>query len=55
MDTLSAILRKAKQWGYVCEGVDFRALEFAEGAIRREPRFFSVKQVQQIIEAAPEP
>jgi len=48
-------LRKAKQWGYVCEGVDFRTLQFAENAVRREPRFFSAKQVQQIIEAAPEP
>ena len=47
MDTLSAILRKAKQWGYVCEGVDFRTLQFAENAVRREPRFFSAKQVQQ--------
>ena len=55
MDTLSAILRKAKQWGYVCENVDFRALEFAEDAVKREPRFFTAKQVQQIIEAAPEP
>ena len=25
MDTLSAIPRKAKQWGYVCEGVDLDA------------------------------
>jgi integrase len=55
MDTLSAILRKAKQWGYVCENVDFRALEFAEDAVKREPRFFTAKQVQQITEAAPEP
>ncbi|PYU28760.1 MAG: hypothetical protein DMG32_01940 [Acidobacteria bacterium] len=55
MDTLSAILRKAKQWGYVCDTVDFRTLEFAENAVRREPRFFTAKQVQQIIEAAPEP
>jgi Phage integrase family/Phage integrase, N-terminal SAM-like domain len=55
MDTLSAILRKAKQWGYVCDTVDFRGLEFAENAVRREPRFFTAKQVQQIIEAAPEP
>ena len=55
MDTLSAILRKAKRWGYVCEGVDFRALEFAADAVRRVPRFFTAEQVQQIIEAAPEP
>lgn len=55
MDTLSAILRKAKQWGYVCDTVDFRTLEFAENAVRREPRFFAAKQVQQIIETAPEP
>jgi integrase len=55
MDTLSAILRKAKQWGYVCENVDFRTLQFAENAVKREPRFFTAKQVQHIIEAAPEP
>ncbi|MBA0087106.1 MAG: hypothetical protein HRJ53_19150 [Acidobacteria bacterium Pan2503] len=55
METLSAILRKAKQWGYVCEGVDFRTLQFAENAVRRDPRFFTAKQVQHIIEAAPEP
>ena len=55
MDTLSAMLRKAKQWGYVCEKVDFRDLEFAEDAVQPEPRFFTAKQVQQIIAAAPEP
>lgn len=55
MDTLSAILRKANQWGYVCENVDFRTLQFAEDAPKREPRFFTAKQVQEIIEAAPEP
>lgn len=55
MDTLSAMLRKAKQWGYVCEDVDFRTLDFAEAALKREPRFFTAEQVQQIIEAAPEP
>ena len=55
MDTLSAILQKAKQWGYVCECVDFRALEFAEDAVSREPRFFTAKQVQQIVATAREP
>jgi integrase len=55
MDTLSAMLRKAKQWGYLCEDVDFRTLEFAEAALKREPRFFTAEQVQQIVEAAPEP
>lgn len=55
MDTLSAILRKAKQWGYVCDKVDFSDLEFAENAVKPEPRFFTAKQVRQIIAAAPEP
>ncbi|HEX2711127.1 MAG TPA: site-specific integrase [Candidatus Acidoferrales bacterium] len=55
MDTLSAMLRKAKQWGYVCDYVDFRALEFAEDAVKPEPRFFTAKQVRQIIAAALEP
>lgn len=55
MDTLSAMLRKAKQWGYICECVDFRALEFAEDALPREPRFFTVRQVQQIVTTAPQP
>ena len=55
MDTLSAMLRKAKQWEYVCECVDFRALEFVEDEVQREPRFFTATQVQQIIAVAPEP
>lgn len=55
MDTLSAMLRKAKQWGYVCDKVDFSDLEFAADAVQPEPRFFTAKQVQQIIEASPEP
>lgn len=55
MDTLSAMLRKAKQWGYICECVDFRALEFAEDEVRRGPRFFTATQVQQIIAVSPEP
>jgi integrase len=55
IDTLAAMLRKARQWGYVCEKVDFRDLEFAEDAVQPEPRFFTAKQVQQIIAAAPEP
>ncbi|HTQ59991.1 MAG TPA: site-specific integrase [Candidatus Solibacter sp.] len=53
--TLSAMLRKAKEWGYLCECVDFRALKFPECSVRPEPRFFTAKQVQQIVEAAKEP
>jgi integrase len=53
--TLSAMLRKAKEWGYVCERVDFGALELPEDAVKREPRFFTAKQVRQIIDAAEEP
>lgn len=53
--TLSAVLRKAKEWGYVCERVDFEALEFPEDAVKREPRFFTATQVRQIIDAAEEP
>jgi len=53
--TLSAMLRKAKGWGYICECVDFRALEFPEDSIKPEPRFFDARQVQQIIEKAAEP
>lgn len=55
MDTLSAMLRKAKQWGYVCEKVDFRDLEFADVVVQPEPRFFTARQVQLIIDVAPEP
>lgn len=53
--TLSAMLRKAKEWGYICECVDFRSLEFPEEAIKSEPRFFAAKQVRKIIEGADEP
>lgn len=53
--TLSAMLRKAKEWGYICECVDFRALDFPEEAVKPKPRFFTAKQVRDIIEAAGDP
>ena len=53
--TLSAMLRKAKEWRYLCECVDFSVLDFPEDSVKPAPRFFTADQVRQIIEMAEEP
>jgi integrase len=55
LGTLSSILSKAKEWGYICEGVEFGKLVLPEASIGFTARFFSADQARQIIEAAPEP
>ena len=52
---LSSILKKAKDWGYICECIDFKSLQFPEEAVRREPRFFTAEQVRDIVERSAEP
>lgn len=53
--TLSSILKKAKEWGYVCEGVEFNRLVLPEASIETPPRFFSADEACRIIDVAPEP
>lgn len=53
--TLSTMLKKAKEWGYLCEPVDSSSLEFPQEPVRPEPRFFTAEQVRDILEAAKEP
>jgi integrase len=55
LGTLSSMLKKAKEWGYVCEGVEFDRLALPEASIGTVPRFFSADEARRIIEAAPEP
>ena len=40
LGTLSSMLKKAKEWGYVCEGVEFEKLALPEASIGVVPPFF---------------
>ncbi len=53
--TLSAMLNKAREWGYVCETVEFGKLALPEASVGSVARFFSADEARRIIEAAPEP
>jgi integrase len=55
LGTLSSMLNKAREWGYVCEAVEFDKLALPEASIGTAPRFFSADEARRIIEAAPEP
>jgi integrase len=55
LGTLSSMLNKAKQWGYVSELVEFDKLALPEASIGTVARFFSADDARKIIEAAPEP
>lgn len=55
LGTLSSMLNKAKEWGYVCETVEFDKLALPEASIAAAARFFSADDARRIIEATPEP
>ncbi len=55
LGTLSSMLNKAKEWGYVCETVEFDKLALPEASIGSVARFFSADEARRIIEVAPEP
>jgi integrase len=55
LSTLSAILRTAKKWDYLCMGVNFEALTLPERGERIEARFFTPEEVRRILASTPEP
>jgi integrase len=55
LGTLSSILNKAREWGYVCEAVEFDKLALPEASIGTAARFFSADEARRIIEVAPDP
>lgn len=55
LNTLSSMLRTAKNWGYVCEPVKFGALVLPEGPVKSAARFFTGDEGRKIIAAAREP
>ncbi len=55
LGTLSSILKKAKEWGYVCELVQFDKLVLPEASIGTVARFFNAEDARRIIDTAPEP
>ena len=55
LGTLSSMLNRAKDWGYICEGLQVRKLVLPERAIKRSVRFFTADECKKIISAAANP
>jgi integrase len=55
LSTLSSMLTTAKNWGYVCEGVDQHKLVLPGRGIRKEAACFTADQVRQILQIAEDP
>jgi len=55
LGTLSAMLNRAKDWGYVCEGVQIRKLVLPERGIKQPVRFFTAEECRRIISVAENP
>jgi len=55
LGTLSSMLTTAQNWGYVCEGLNFRKIVLPEKAITKEPACFTAEQARSIIMAAQGP
>ncbi len=53
--TLSVILSTAKNWGYICEPVDFGKLVKPSEEVKEAARFFTADEARQIIAAAGHP
>ncbi len=53
--TLSVMLNKSKEWGYICEGVRFGSLTLPVRGVEKPVRFFSADEGRSIIETAPQP
>jgi len=52
---LSVILSTAKNWGYICEPVDFGKLVMPSEEVKEAARFFTADEARQIIAAAGHP
>jgi integrase len=52
LGTLSSMLKTAENWGYICEGVNFRKLAFPERGIQEQARSFTEDQARGIIAEA---
>jgi integrase len=53
--TLSVILSTAKNWGYICEPVDFGKLVMPSEEVKEAARFFTADEARLIIAAAGQP
>jgi len=55
MGTLSVMLSTAKNWGYICEPVEFAKLTMPKEEVKEDARFFTAAEAKQIISTAEEP
>jgi integrase len=55
LSTLSSMLTTAKNWGYVCEGVDQQKLVLPGRGIRKDAACFTADEVRNILRIAEDP
>ena len=55
LSTLSSMLTTAKNWGYICEGVDQHKLVLPGRGIRKDVACFTADQVRNILQIAEDP
>jgi len=55
LSTLTSMLTTAKNWGYVCEGVDQHKLVLPGKGIRKDAACFTADQVRNILQIAEDP
>ena len=55
LGTLSSMLNRAKDWGYICEGVQKRKLVLPDRGIKKSVRFFTADECRRILTAAVNP
>jgi len=55
LGTLSTILSTARDWGYVCEQIDFDRLRLPTRTVKHEAPSFTVDQLRRILAIAEEP
>jgi integrase len=53
--TLSVMLSTAKNWGYICEPVEFGKLTMPVQEVKEDARFFTAEEAKKIISTAEEP
>lgn len=53
--TLSSMLSTAKDWGYICEGLNIGKLALPERSIKKEARSFTLEEGRRILAAATNP
>ena len=52
---LAAVLNRAKEWGYVCEGMRLGSLALPSRSYKSRARFFTAEEAKRVVASAAEP